>query len=222
MKKGSGISKKAIIVEIATQIPSKPAVKVGYKYDNLLKSYRAAAKLNNQSGWGLSEGDLNTGRRYLRDKLLSQCLYFFRLEQILGDWSNVRPPALYDSGCEGRDTTSAVKALPNAIARPVRGRGGRDKRKEAKEQEGEGKENEEEVERYGEESKEAEEEVGINWDLGEKEEVEEIQEGEREEVVFEGEEYSEERGEIREEEGEGSEVRRKNREDGQGRQGDGN
>ncbi|RPA97590.1 hypothetical protein L873DRAFT_1844779 [Choiromyces venosus 120613-1] len=66
IKKGSGISKKAIIVEIATRIPSKPAVKVGYKYDSLLKSYRAAAKLNNQSGWGLSEGDLNTGRRYLR------------------------------------------------------------------------------------------------------------------------------------------------------------
>ena len=65
-KKGSGISKKAVIAEIATRIPSKPAVKVGYKYDNLLKSYREAAKLNNQTGWGLSEGDLNVGRRYLR------------------------------------------------------------------------------------------------------------------------------------------------------------
>jgi len=65
-KKGSGISKKAIITEIAAQIPSKPVVKVGYKYDNLMKSYRVGAKLNNQSGWELGEGDLNTGRRFLR------------------------------------------------------------------------------------------------------------------------------------------------------------
>lgn len=65
-KKGSGISKKTIIAEIAARIPSKPAVKVGYKYDNLMKSYRAAAKLNNQSGWGLNEGYLNIGRMYLR------------------------------------------------------------------------------------------------------------------------------------------------------------
>jgi len=58
-KKGSGISKKTIIAEIAILIPTKPAVKVGYKYDNLMKSYREAVKLNNQSGWGLSEGVTN-------------------------------------------------------------------------------------------------------------------------------------------------------------------
>ena len=63
-KKGSGISKKTIIAEIL--ISTKPAVKIGYKYDNLMKSYREAVKLNNQSGWGLSKGDLNIGRRYLR------------------------------------------------------------------------------------------------------------------------------------------------------------
>jgi len=38
-KKGSGVSKKAIISEIAAQIPTKPPVKVSYKYDNLMKSY---------------------------------------------------------------------------------------------------------------------------------------------------------------------------------------
>ena len=65
-KKGSGISKKAIIAEIATQIATKPLIKVGYKYDNLMKSYRAAVALNNQLGWGLSEGDLNIGRSNLR------------------------------------------------------------------------------------------------------------------------------------------------------------
>ncbi|RPA94068.1 hypothetical protein L873DRAFT_1846824 [Choiromyces venosus 120613-1] len=168
MKKSSGISRKAIIAEIATRIPLKPAVK-----------------------------------------------------QILSDQPNVWPRALYNSGCEGQDTTSTVKGLLNAITRTVGGRGGRNESKEAKEQEGEGKGNEEEVERYGEESNEVEEQVVINWGLGEEEEVEEIQEGEREEVVFEGEKYSEERGEIREEEDEGIEVRRENREDGWGRQGDG-
>ncbi|RPA92188.1 hypothetical protein L873DRAFT_217089 [Choiromyces venosus 120613-1] len=48
-KEWSGFSKKMIITEMASQIPSKPAVKVGYKYNNLMKSYRVAAKLNNQS-----------------------------------------------------------------------------------------------------------------------------------------------------------------------------
>jgi len=66
MKKGSGVSKKALIAEISLQIPTKPTIKVGYKYDNLLKSYRAAAKLNNQSGWGLTEKDMDEGRRSLR------------------------------------------------------------------------------------------------------------------------------------------------------------
>ncbi|RPA98414.1 hypothetical protein L873DRAFT_1790381 [Choiromyces venosus 120613-1] len=65
-KKGSGITKKMIVKEIAAQIPTKEAVKVGYKYDNLMKSYRAAAKLNNQTGWGLPEQDLDEGHRCLR------------------------------------------------------------------------------------------------------------------------------------------------------------
>ncbi|RPA99557.1 hypothetical protein L873DRAFT_1789500 [Choiromyces venosus 120613-1] len=49
-KKGSRMSKKMIITKIAIQIPTKPVVKVSYKYDNLIKSYKAAAKLNDQSG----------------------------------------------------------------------------------------------------------------------------------------------------------------------------
>ena len=65
-KKGSGISKKTIIAEIAILIPTKPGVKIGYKYDNLMKSYREAVKLNIQLGWGLSKGVLNVGRRYPR------------------------------------------------------------------------------------------------------------------------------------------------------------
>jgi len=62
IKKGSGITKKTIVTEIAAQIPTKEVVNVRYKYDNLMKAYRAAAKLNNLSRWGLSERDLDEGR----------------------------------------------------------------------------------------------------------------------------------------------------------------
>ncbi|RPA88724.1 hypothetical protein L873DRAFT_1849621 [Choiromyces venosus 120613-1] len=114
-KKGSGITKKMIVTEIAAQIPTKEAVKVGYKYDNLMKSYRAAAKLNNQTGWGLSEQDLDEGHRCLRDKLLSRCPYFFRLERILGDRPNVWPPILFDSGANVHETAVAVEQLLGAL-----------------------------------------------------------------------------------------------------------
>ncbi|PUU75742.1 hypothetical protein B9Z19DRAFT_1130802 [Tuber borchii] len=116
IKKGSGITKKTIVAEIAAQIPTKEAIKVGYKYDNIMKSYRAAAKLNNQSGWGLSERDLDEGRRSLRDKLLSRCPYFFRLERILGDRPNVRPPVSYDSGHDANDTAATIEQLLIAIS----------------------------------------------------------------------------------------------------------
>ena len=76
LRKGSRVLKKMIIADIATQIPTKPAIKIGYKYDNLMKSYRAAAKLNNQSGWGLTEEDLDAGRRSLRGIFY---FYFFIL-----------------------------------------------------------------------------------------------------------------------------------------------
>ena len=51
IKKRSGISKKQIISETAPKIPTKAPLKVEYKYDNLLKAYREAVKLNSQSGW---------------------------------------------------------------------------------------------------------------------------------------------------------------------------
>lgn len=66
LQKGSGITKRQIISEIAVQIPTKPREKVGYKYNNLLKSYREAVKLNGQSGWGLSSIDLENGKQKLR------------------------------------------------------------------------------------------------------------------------------------------------------------
>jgi len=39
IKKRSGISKKQIISEIASKIPTKAALNVGYKDDYLLKAY---------------------------------------------------------------------------------------------------------------------------------------------------------------------------------------
>ena len=75
-KKGSGVSKKQIIKEMAAKIPTKPEIKVGYKYDNLLKSYREAVKLNSQSGWGLSMGDLDEGKKSLRGSFNTIKFYF--------------------------------------------------------------------------------------------------------------------------------------------------
>ncbi|RPA90912.1 hypothetical protein L873DRAFT_370788 [Choiromyces venosus 120613-1] len=71
IRKGSRVTKKQVIGEITLRIPTKPAVKVGYKYNNLLKAYREAIKLNSQSGWGLTQGDLDEGKKALREKLLS-------------------------------------------------------------------------------------------------------------------------------------------------------
>jgi len=69
LKKESGISKKIIIADITTQIPTKRLIKIGYKYANLMKSYGAAVKVNNESGWGLREKDLDDGGRSLRGML---------------------------------------------------------------------------------------------------------------------------------------------------------
>ena len=66
IRKGSGITKRQVIGEIAATIPPKAQVKVGYKYNNLLKSYREAVKLNSQSGWGLTREDIEEGKRALR------------------------------------------------------------------------------------------------------------------------------------------------------------
>ncbi|KAG0138574.1 hypothetical protein HOY82DRAFT_534689 [Tuber indicum] len=104
-----------ILTEIAARIPTKPIVKIGYKYDNLMKSYKAVVKMNNQSGWGLTQGDLDEGRETLREKILSRCPYFFRLDAILGDLPNDWPPAFFDSGADSQATTVAIENLLGAL-----------------------------------------------------------------------------------------------------------
>ncbi|RPA93803.1 hypothetical protein L873DRAFT_1846983 [Choiromyces venosus 120613-1] len=119
MKKGSEVTKKQIVKEIAAKISTKPEVKVGYKYDNLLKSYCEAAKLNNQSGWGLSMEDLDEGKKTLREKLLSRCPYFFRLEAIFGNCPNIRPLAQYDSDLCSSEATAAVERLLSIMGNTI-------------------------------------------------------------------------------------------------------
>jgi len=43
--------------------------------------YRVAGKLNDQSGWGLSEGDLKFGRLYLRDTYINPKIIIFTRNQ---------------------------------------------------------------------------------------------------------------------------------------------
>ncbi|RPA95481.1 hypothetical protein L873DRAFT_1812804 [Choiromyces venosus 120613-1] len=43
---------------IASMISSRSEAQVGYKFNNLKKSYHKALKLTDQSGWGLDEEDL--------------------------------------------------------------------------------------------------------------------------------------------------------------------
>ncbi|RPB04010.1 hypothetical protein L873DRAFT_44005 [Choiromyces venosus 120613-1] len=65
IRKVFGVFKRQIINEIALRILTKPVAKIGYKYNNLLKSYGEAVKLNGQSGWELTEQDIDEGRREL-------------------------------------------------------------------------------------------------------------------------------------------------------------
>ncbi|KAG0138091.1 hypothetical protein HOY82DRAFT_535028 [Tuber indicum] len=118
MKKRSGVSKKSLIAEIALPIPTKSTITVGYMYDNLLKSYRAAVKLNNQSEWELSEKDIDEGRRSLKERLLLRCPYFFQVKNILGDRPDVRPPAIYGSGT-GETKRTGVDSLLSAMVTPT-------------------------------------------------------------------------------------------------------
>jgi len=60
-QKGSGETKKRWINAIASTISSRTEAQVGYKFDNLKKSYREALRLADQSGWGLDEEDLQRG-----------------------------------------------------------------------------------------------------------------------------------------------------------------
>jgi len=65
IRKGSGVTRRQVMSEIAAKIPTKTQVKVGYKYTNLLKSYRESVKLNSQSGWGLTKEDMDMGKKVL-------------------------------------------------------------------------------------------------------------------------------------------------------------
>ena len=106
------------------------------------------------------------------EKLLLRCPYFFRLENILGDRPDVRPPAIYDSGT-GESETTGVEGLLRAMVTPASA--------------GETREspNEEEANR--------EEEVGEKWE-GEREEREVAWRGECEEEERAEEEWPEEIG----------------------------
>ncbi|KAG0642620.1 hypothetical protein HOY80DRAFT_1103785 [Tuber brumale] len=115
-RKRSGITKRQVIKEMAAKILMKPEAKVGYKYDNLLKSYREAVKLNNQTGWGLSGKVLDEGKKSLQEKLLSQCPLFFHLNAIFGDHPNVRPLVQFDFSFNIREASSAVEKLLEAMA----------------------------------------------------------------------------------------------------------
>jgi len=55
-------------------------------------------------------------RKINLDKLLSRCPYFFRLERILGDRPNVRPPVSYDSGHNASDTAATIEQLLVAMS----------------------------------------------------------------------------------------------------------
>ena len=68
-QKGSGETKKHWISSIASTIHSCSEAQVGYKYNNLKKSYREALMLADQSGWGLGEEDpINGNTLSLGDK----------------------------------------------------------------------------------------------------------------------------------------------------------
>ena len=100
------------------------------------------------------------------------------------------------------------------------GRGERGTGERDEEEKEEGEVNEEEVERYGEDSDAAEEEVGINWGLGEEEELEGGQNGGGEEMEIGGGEYLQEKEDFRKEASGERGVGRENKEDSWGRGGD--
>jgi hypothetical protein len=61
-KKGSGLTKKAALAPLVSQLPNRTPQQVSDKYSNIKRAYTKAAQLNDQSGWGLTEGDLTEGR----------------------------------------------------------------------------------------------------------------------------------------------------------------
>jgi len=63
----------------------------------------------------LNKDKLITRILFSIEKILSRCPYFFRLDNILGDRPNVRPPVFFDSGSEVRATGGALDTLLEAI-----------------------------------------------------------------------------------------------------------
>jgi len=104
LRRGSGFTKKAALASLVSQLPSKSSQQVVDKYGNIKKSYSKAAQMNDQPGWGLGEEDLAEGKATQRSKLLSACPFFFRLDAIWGNKSNVMspvafiPPVTFESG----------------------------------------------------------------------------------------------------------------------------
>jgi len=69
-KKGSGMTKKGALSSLVSQIPSKTAKQIFDKYCNIKKAHSKAARLNDQSGWGLMQEDLADGTTTQRSMLL--------------------------------------------------------------------------------------------------------------------------------------------------------
>lgn len=69
-QRGSGETKTHWIKDIATTLNGRTVKQVLDKFDNLKKSFREACKINDQSGWGLTQDDLQTGTTSQRGKFL--------------------------------------------------------------------------------------------------------------------------------------------------------
>ncbi|RPA92277.1 hypothetical protein L873DRAFT_203263 [Choiromyces venosus 120613-1] len=95
---------------IASTISSCSEAQVGYKFDNLKKSYCEALKLTDQSGWGLDEEDLRRGSS-LHEKVEKKCLFFSRLDTIWGSRPNFQPPSHFSSSAQSHEMEMAATAL---------------------------------------------------------------------------------------------------------------
>lgn len=96
-QKGSGETKKRWMNAIASTISSRSEAQVGYKFDNLKKSYREALKLADQSGWGLDEEDLRTGSSLHGMSLSTHRIYMLIIRKYRKIGKEV--PFLFAAGC---------------------------------------------------------------------------------------------------------------------------
>ncbi|RPA95248.1 hypothetical protein L873DRAFT_1813197 [Choiromyces venosus 120613-1] len=114
--KGSGETKKQWIKAMASSIPFRSDSQVGYKLDNLKKSYHQAVSLASQSGWGLGEEYLtNMDVASLQEKLERKCPFFSHLDTIWGNRPNIRPPSHFSSGSTSEETVKAASNLIHAL-----------------------------------------------------------------------------------------------------------